>query len=156
MQWKINWILWFIDKWRKPHKAKTPPGNFKVTISKNSLINNQTVTSIRNLTNYLAYPEIPTHSWTFTPRSNWTWSCSSIFSFDAQTSNLWLTLCTDPSMWLTPATWTIVVGCKVLHFINNEDQKALGYKTLWHTNAVSSHRENKFLGLYIRVWWLLK
>ena len=29
------------------------------------------------------------------------------------------------------------VGCKVLHFINNEDQEALGYKTLRRTtNAV--------------------
>ena len=33
-------------------KAKTPPGDFKVTASKNPLINNQADTSIRNLTNY--------------------------------------------------------------------------------------------------------
>ena len=33
-------------------KAKTPPGDFKVTVSKNPLINNQADTSIRNLTNY--------------------------------------------------------------------------------------------------------
>jgi len=44
-----------------------------------------------------------------------------------------------------------VVGCKVLHFINNEDYEALGYKTLWRTNAVASHRENNSLGLCIRV-----
>ena len=36
----------------------------------------------------------------------------------------------DPSTWLTPATWKIVVACKVLHFIKNEDQQALDYKTL--------------------------
>ena len=42
-----------------------------------------------------------------------------------------------------------VVGCKILHFINNKDHEALGYKTLWHTNAVASHRENKALGLCI-------
>ena len=35
-----------------------------------------------------------------------------------------------------------VVGYKVLHFINVEDQEALGYKILWHTNALVSHREN--------------
>ena len=35
----------------------------------------------------------------------------------------------------------VVIGCKVLHFINNEDQEVLGYKTLWHINAVASHRE---------------
>ena len=35
------------------------------------------------------------------------------------------------------------VGCKVLHFINNEDQEALGYKTLKRKDAVVSFRENK-------------
>ena len=57
-------------------------------------------------------------------------------------------LCTDPSTWLVPATWMDVAGYKVLHFINNEDQEALGYKTLWCTNAVVSYTENKALGLY--------
>ena len=51
----------------------------------------------------------------------------------------WL-FCTDPSMQLTTATWMIIVGYKVLHFINNEDYEALGYKILWHTNAVTSHK----------------
>jgi len=72
------------------YKAKTPPGDFKVTISKNQLINNQTITNIRNLTTTLTYPKIPTYSWTFTSIPNWTWSCSSILSFIAQISNLWL------------------------------------------------------------------
>ena len=49
-----------------------------------------------------------------------------------------------------------VISCKVLHFINNEDQEALGYKTLWRTNALDSHREKYIFGLYIRVWQLLK
>ena len=31
-----------------------------------------------------------------------------------------------------------VVGCKVLHFINNENQEALGYKTLRCKDAVTS------------------
>ena len=31
---------------KNSHKAKTPPGEFKVTTPKNLLINNQTVTSI--------------------------------------------------------------------------------------------------------------
>ena len=35
----------------------------------------------------------------------------------------------------------IFVGYKVLQFINDEDQEALGYKTLWHTNAIASHRK---------------
>ena len=122
MQRKINnsVICWWIEK--TSCKAKIPSGEFKVTTPKNPLINNQAVTSIRNLTTTLAYPKIPTYSWTFALIPNWTWSCSSHLSFDAQISNMWLTLCTDPSMWLTPATWMIVVSYKVLHFINDEDQ----------------------------------
>ena len=147
-------IYWQMRKTSR--KAKTPPGDLKVTTPKNPLINNQAVTNIRNLTTTLAHPEIPTYNWTFASIPNWTWSCSSLLSLDAQISNLWLTLCMDPSTWLTPATLNDVVGCKVLHFINNEDEEALGYKTLWHTNTLASHRENKFLGLCIHIWWLLK
>ena len=36
----------------KTIKAKTSPGDFKVTTSKNPLINNQVITIKRNLTNY--------------------------------------------------------------------------------------------------------
>ena len=125
-------------------KAKTPPDEFKVTTSKNSLINNQAITSIRNLTTILTYPKIPTYSWTFAPIPNWTWFCSRLFSFDAQISNPWLNLCIDPSTWLTPATWMIVVGYKVLHFINNVDKEALSYKNLRCINVVASHKVYKF------------
>ena len=38
----------------------------------------------------------------------------------------------------------IVVSCKVLYFINNEDQEALGYKTLRRTNAIASDRVYEF------------
>ena len=55
------------------------------------------------------------------------------------------------------------VGCKVLQFINNEDQEAFGYKTLRRKDAVASSRENKALGqflyvfsLYSHVWRPLK
>ena len=34
----------------------------------------------------------------------------------------------------------IVVGCKILHFFNDEDQEALG----WHTNVVDSYRVYEF------------
>ena len=47
-------------------------------------------------------------------------------------------------MWLTLATWFIIVGYKVLHFINDEDQEALGYETLRRINVVSSRRVYKF------------
>ena len=35
------------------------------------------------------------------------------------------------------------VGYKVLHFINNEDREALGYKTLRRKDAVASFKENE-------------
>jgi len=54
-------------------KAKTPSNEFKVTTLKNPLINNQAITSMRNLTTTLSYPKIPTYSWT--------WSCSRLFCF---------------------------------------------------------------------------
>ena len=50
--------------------------------------------------------------------------------------------CTAPSTWLTHQLEEDV-GCKVLHFINNEDQEALGYKTLRRKDAVVSFKENK-------------
>ena len=43
-------------------KAKTPPGEFKVTTPKNPLINNQADKSMRNLTTTLAYLKIPAYS----------------------------------------------------------------------------------------------
>ena len=50
--------------------------------------------------------------------------------------------CTAPSTRLTHQLEEHI-GCKVLHFINNEDQEALGYKTLRRKDAVASFRENK-------------
>ena len=46
--------------WKNLLQGKTPWDEFKVTTPKNLLINNQAVTSMRNLT--LAYPKIPTYS----------------------------------------------------------------------------------------------
>ena len=49
---------------------------------------------------------------------------------------------TAPNTWLTHQLKEDL-GCKVLHFINNEDQEALGYKTLRRKDAVASFKENK-------------
>ena len=133
-------ICWQIEK--TFCKAKISPGEFKITISKNPLINNQVTTSIRNFTTTLAYPKIPTYSWTFTSIPNWTWSCSSFLSFDAQISNLWLTPLHGSRYVTNSSNLNDCVGCKVLHFVNNKDQKALCYKILWRTNTVTSRREN--------------
>ena len=50
----------------------------------------------------------------------------------------------DPSMWLTLAIWLIIVGFKVFHFIDDEDQETLDYKILRHTNALVSHKVYEF------------
>ena len=121
-------------------KAKTPPGEFKVTTPKNPLINNQAVASIRNLTTTLAYLEISTYSWTFAPILNWTWYCSSLLSFNAKISNLWLTLLHGSQYATNSSNLNFCFGYKVIHFINNKDPEELGYKTLWHTNTTASHR----------------
>ena len=72
-------------------KAKTLPGEFKVTTPKNPLINNQAVTNMRNLSTTMAYLKIPTYNWIFALIPNWTWYCNSLLSFVAQISNLWQT-----------------------------------------------------------------
>ena len=63
-------------------------------------------------------------------------------------TNQW---CTAPSMWQTHQLKEDV-GCKVLHFINNEDQEALGYKTLRCRDAVAPFKENKTLDHFLHVF----
>ena len=62
--------------------------------------------------------------------------------FDAWIPSTWLTNCTNPSMRLNHQLEEDV-GCKVLPFINNEDQEALGCKTLRRKDTIASFRENK-------------
>ena len=45
MQWKISLTQVICLQMGKTPKAKTPPSDFKVTIPKNPLINNQTIIS---------------------------------------------------------------------------------------------------------------
>ena len=44
-----------------------------------------------------------------------------------------------------------VVNCKVLRFINNKDQEALGYKTLRRKDAITSFKENNALDHFLHV-----
>ena len=55
-------------------------------------------------------------------------------------------------MLLTLSNLKMIVGYKVLHFINNEDQETLGYKTLKRKDAVASFRKNKALGHNLHVF----
>ena len=129
MQQKLNWYSNLLTNGENLSQGKTPLGDFKVTTPKNPLINNQAITSIRNLTTILAYPKIPTYSWTFASIPSWTWSCGSLLSLDAQISNLWLTLCIDPSMWLFPTTLNDVITSKVLHSSTMKIKKYLVTKS---------------------------
>ena len=54
-------------------------------------------------------------------------------------TNQW---CTTPNTWLTHQLKEYL-SCKVLHFINNKDQEALGYKTLRCKDTIAFFRENK-------------
>ena len=147
-------ICWQMGKTSR--KAKALPGEFKVTIPKNPLINNQAVTSMGNLTTTVAYSKIPTYSWTFTSIPNWTWYCSSLLYFVTQFSNLWLTPLHGPQyvsnsnnlnnccwlqsssihqQWRSRSTWL---------------QNPTAYKRSCFTQRIY------VLGLYFRTWWLLK
>ena len=117
--------------------AKTPPGNFQVTIPKTPLLSQQIVTS-KGIPSTL-----PTYSWTLTPISNWTCSIVTVPLFDAQLTSTWLTNCVDPSTRLQSPTKK-VIDCKVLQFIHTmKIKKMLGHKTQWCTYTVTSSQE----------WW---
>ena len=95
MENKFNTVIcWQMGK---ISQGKNLIGDFKVTTPKNPLINNQGVTSIKNITNY------PGLSWNTNLQLNFHFDTQlnlilgSLFFPDAQTSNLWLTLCTDPN-----------------------------------------------------------
>ena len=138
-------------------KEKTQPGEFKVTTLQNPLINNQAVTSIRNLTTILDCPKISTYSLTFAPIPNWTWSCSRLLSFVAQISNLWL-ISLHRSQYLINSS-NLIDCCWLqsspLHK-RWRDQEALGHKTLRHTKCSSFTHSIWVLPLYFHTWWLLK
>ena len=138
-------------------KEKTSLGEFKVTTLKNPLINNQAITSIKNLTTTLDCPKISTYSSTFAPIPNWTWSCSRLLSFVVQISNLWLTSL-HGSQYLTNSN--NLIDCCWLQSSSLHkrwrDQEALGHKTLRHTKCSSFTQSIWVLALYFRTWWLLK
>ena len=73
----------------KTSKAKTLPGDFKVTTPKNPQLSQQVVTS-----KWILLPYADLHDWTY--------SVVTISHFQCIAPSTWLTnRCTDPSMWLT-------------------------------------------------------
>ena len=118
----------------KTYTPKTPPGDFKVTTLKNSLLSQQVVTS-------KGISVLYTYSWTLTPIPNWTCFIVTISYFQCMAPSTWLTNCADPSKWLQSPTRE---GCwlqssLVHHMMKIE--KLLSYKTLRCTNIATSSQE---------------
>ena len=137
-------------------KAKTLPGEFKVTTPKNPLINNQTVTSMWIQTTTLTYPEIPIYSWTFTPIPNFTSFCNRLISFVVQISNLLLTHL-HRSQYVT--NFNNLINCCWLQ--NSALHKQWKLESTWLQNP-KAHKRSSFsqsiwvLNLCFHTWWLLK
>ena len=147
-------ICWQIGK--TSHKEKTIPDEFKVTTSNNPLINNQTITSMRNLTTTLAYPKIPTYNWIFTPIPNWTWFCRRLLSFVIQISNMWL-IPLHRSQYVTNSS--NLIDCCWLQ--NSSLHKQWRSGSTWLQNPkvyiCSSFSQSIWvLSLCFCTWWLLK
>ena len=120
----------------KTLKEKTPPSDFKVITSKNSLLPQQAVQVKES--QYL----ILTYSWTLAPIPNWTCSVVTISPFQCMAPSTWLTnRCADPSMRLYHQLEKDV-GCKVLQFINMmKIMKLFGHKTQRCTSTIASSKE---------------
>ena len=125
--------------------AKTPLGDFQVTILETPLLSQQAVTS-KGISSTLT-----TYSRTLTPIPNWTCSIVTVLFFDARLPSTWLTNCVDPSTRLQSPTKK-VVGCKVLQFIHKmKIKKMLGHKTLRCTYTATFSRERDELGQELRL-----
>ena len=120
--------------------AKTPLGDFQVTILKTPLLSQQAVTS-KEISSIL-----PTYCWTLTPIPNWTCSVVTVPLFDARLPSTWLTNYADPSTRLQSPTKK-VFGCKILQFIHTmKIKKMLGHKTLQCKYIATSLKEKDELG----------
>ena len=125
--------------------AKTPPGDFQVTIHETPLLSQQAVTS-KGISSTL-----PTYSWTLTPIPNWTCSVVTVPLSEARLSSTWLTNYADPRTQLQSPTKKIV-GCKIFQFIHMMKIKKMhGHKTLRCTYTATSSRERDELGQELRL-----
>ena len=125
--------------------AKTPPGDFQVTIPETPLLSQQAVIS-KGISSTL-----PTYSWTLTPIRNWTCSIVTVPLFDARLPSMWQTSCANPNTRLQTPTKK-VVGCKVLQFIHTmKIKKMLGHKTLRYKYTATSSKERDELRQELRL-----
>ena len=110
---------------RKTIKAKTPPGDFKVTIPKNPLVNNQTITSKMNLTNYPwsipNYQPTVKFSLQYPIRLDFVMA---LFSFNARNPVRDSSIIHRSQYMTNSNNLKKVASCKALHFMQNKDQEA--------------------------------
>ena len=131
MQRKINDIV--ICLWMgKTNRAKTPPGDFKVTTLKISLLLQQVVTSKRITVPYTNLQLNPY------PNTQLDLFCSDNFSFWCTTSSTWLTNCADPNTWLQSPTRK---GCWLQSSLIHPDDE--DRKTPWLQNP-TVHKHSSF------------
>ena len=120
----------------KTFKAKTPPGNFKITTPKNPLLSHQEITSKEISVPYTNLQLSPY------PNTQLDLFCSDNLSFSMHNSQYVTNQSMHGSKYITNHQLEKNVGCKVLQFINTmKITKLLGYKTLRCTNTIVSSKE---------------
>ena len=150
----------------KTYTAKTPPGDFKVTTPKNSLLSQQAITS-KGIS--VSYTNLQLNIY---PNTQLDLFCSNNLSFQ----------CTAPSTWLTNsmhksqyAAYSLIwERCWLQSFSVHHTMKIiklLGYRTLRCTNTAASSRErwtransssgqnwheHNFVSHLRNLWWPLK
>ena len=116
MQWKINDTVICL-RVGKNLTAKTPPGDFQITILETPLLSQQAVTS-KGIPSTL-----PTYSWTLTPIPNWTCSVVTVPLFDARLPSMWLVVARIPVRYFNNTNWE---DCWLQSFsvhLHDEDQE---------------------------------
>ena len=144
MQRKINDTVICL-RMGKTYTAKTPPGDFKVTIPKTPLLSQQAVTS-KEIP--ISYTNLQLNPY---PNTQLDLFCSDSSPFDAWLPSTWLTSCANPSTRLQSPTKK-VVGCKILQFIHTiKIKKMFCHKTLRCTYTATSSREKDELRQELRL-----
>ena len=109
----------------KTSKAKTPPGDFKVTTPENPLLSQQVVTS-KGIS--IPYTNLQLNPY---PNTQLDLFCSDNLSFLMHSSKYVTNQLMHKSKYVTNHQLEKDVGCKVLQFIHMlKITKLLGYKTL--------------------------
>ena len=134
MESKVDTVICF--QIRKTSKAKTLPGDFKITTLVNPLISQQAITS-KGIS--VPYTNLQLNPY---PNTQLDLYYSDNLSFWMHDSQYVINQSMHRSKYMTNHQLEKDVGCKVLQSINTmKTTKLLGYKILQRTNAVASSRE---------------